>query len=316
MKRLFLALALVTVFSVIIYAEDDGNKIETSTDLDLQVSSLIEAKLGLSQSFVFPFLQGKGPLTQGNNIAMFLKAEISPVSVGGIAEINLTPAAFFVLSGGGQAGSGWNIPIADGLGLMKPENESDPLPRHVMVDGSALDGLVWRTWGAGTLQFDMAALFPGDWNHILFQIRQEFRYSAYTRAGIRDSWVFENDDGENKNGWAYNATYVVGYYMPRSPILDTIALMAELEKPLYNTPGGDIWGENLGKWTFSSLFNFSISPRFSTALALQMRTYRNNGTSNFQDKSYFFEDLELLSEGGQRRLLFYRAALIFNYKIR
>jgi hypothetical protein len=107
MKRLFLALALVTVFSVIIYAEDDGNIIETSTDLDLQVSSLIEAKLGLSQSFVFPFLQGKGPLTQGNNIAMLLRGEISPVSVGG-GSASSSESAKSMGGGGGSAASGVN----------------------------------------------------------------------------------------------------------------------------------------------------------------------------------------------------------------
>ena len=296
--------------------EDKDEKVETSTNLELQLSSKIEAKLSLRQSFIFPFLRGTGPLTQGNNIAAVLGAELTPVSMSGIAEINLTPAAFFVLSGGGQAGSGWNIPIANGIGLNKPENESASRPRRATIDGSAFDGLVWSTWGAGTLQFDLGAVLPGDWNHVLFQTRQEFRYSAYTRAGSLDSWVFEGDSGENKNGWVYNSSYVVGYHMPKSPVLDTIALMAELAKPLYNTPGGDFWGENLGTWTFSSLFNFSITPRFNTTLGLQMSTYRNNGTSKFRDDTYFYEDLELKSEGGQRRVLFYRAALVFNFKIR
>ena len=317
-KRILVMIVIAAFFSAAVYAQNDNEEdgIKASTNLEFQVSSRIEAKLGLKQSFTFPFLQGKGPLTEGNNIAAVLTAEATPISVNGIAEINLTPAAFFVLSAGGLAGSGWNIPIANGIGINKPENEAAPLPRKAVIDGSAFDGLLWSAWGAGTLQFDFAALFPGHWNHILFQTRQEFRYSAYTRAGSLDSWIFESDAGENKNGWTYNAAYILGYYMPLSPVLDTIAFMAELRKPLYNTPGGDYWGENLGRWTFSSVFNFAITPKFSTTLALQMRTHRNNGTSNFDDDSFFYQDLEIHNEGGQRRLLFYRAALIFNYKIR
>ena len=295
--------------------EDRERRIKTSTDVELQLSTEPAAKLALSQTFTFPFLQGESPLTRDNNISAVITAEVSPVSVNGIAELNLTPAAFFVLSGGGRAGSGWNIPMGDGIGLNIPENENDPLPRKATIDGRAFDGLLWSGWGAGTLQFDLGTVLPGDWNHVLFLTRQEFRYSAYTRAGAGESWVFENDDAENQNGWTYNATYILGYHMPLSPLLDTIALKAQLRRSLYDTSGGSFWGENLGYWIFSTLFNFSLTPRLNSTLALQMRTRRNHGTSNF-DHDYYYRDLEIRSGGGQRRLLFYRAALVLNYNLR
>jgi len=48
-----------------------------------------------------------------------------------------------------------------------------------------------------------------------------------------------------------------------------------------------------------------------------MHTRRNHGNRNFNlDSDYFYQDLPLESEGGQRRALFYRAALILNYKLR
>jgi len=289
---------------------------ETSTDLGLQISTLPEAKLTLSQGLTFPFLQGKGPLTIGNNINTVFRAEVTPISLNGIAEANFTPIAFFMLSGGGLVGSGWNIPsLGYGIGINRPADGSPP--REAEIDGSAFDGLFWKAWGAGTLQFDLAALVPGDWNHILFQSRQEIRYSAYTRAGPDDAWVFESDDAENKNGLTYHASYVLGYSMPLSPVLDTVAFMAEMRKNLYDTPGGDFWGESLGKWVFSGLFNFSIHPRFSTALAIQMLTSRNYGSSDFQtDRDHYYQDFELKTEGGSRRVLFYRAALLMNYKLR
>jgi hypothetical protein len=290
-------------------------EVESSTDLGLQISTRPEAKLSLSQGFTFPFLRGGSALTMGNNINTVFIAEFTPISMNGIAEVNFTPAAFFVLSGGGLAGSGWNMPLGYGIGINRPKEGS--LPREAEIDGSAFDGLMWKAWGAGTLQFDLAALVPGDWNHVLFQSRQEFRYSAYTRAGPDDAWVFESDDAENKNGLVYRASYVLGYSMPQSPVLDTVAFMAELDKSLYNTPGGDFWGENLGKWVFSGLFNFSVNPRFNAALALQMYTRRNYGTGNFEtDRDHYYQDFELKTEEGGRRVLFYRAALIMNYRLR
>jgi len=298
------------------WAEDEGAGIETSTDLQLQISSLPEAKLSFSQSFIFPFMRGQSPLTRDNNIATVLTAEVTPVSLNGKAEVIWTPAAFFLLSGGGLAGSGWNMPLGNGIGINRPEDENADLPRKAIIDGKAFGGLLWRAWGAGTAQFDLGAVIPGDWTHVLFQSRQELRYAAYSQAEPRESWVFEADFGENQNGWVYYANYVLGYQMPLSPVLDTIAFMAELEKPLYNTPGGDFWGENLGEWTFSGLFNFSLTKRFSTAFVLQLQTRRNYGSSNFDNVDYYYRDFELKDEGGQRRLLFYRAAMLFNYKIR
>jgi hypothetical protein len=288
----------------------------SSTDIEFQITSLPEAKLIFSQSFTFPFLQGSGALTKDNNITTVLSAEVTPVSMNGKGEFIWTPLAFFLATGGGQVGSGWNMPLGNGIGINRPENENDPLPRKAKIDGSPFDGLLWATWGAGTLQFDLGAVIPGEWTHILFQTRQEFRYAAYSRAENGQSWVFENNAGENQNGWNYYAQYILGYQMPQSPVLDTIAFMAELEKPLYSTPGEAYWGGNLGSWFFSTLINFTVHPRLSAALVIQTRTYRNHGSSNFRNSDYFYQDLPIKNEEGQRRLLFYRAALIFHYKIR
>ncbi|MCL2374145.1 MAG: hypothetical protein FWC65_02770 [Treponema sp.] len=314
MKRRIAMIFLIAFPIMAAAAEDDP---ASSAHIEIQLSSEPAAKLVLSQSFTIPFLQGSSPLTRGNNINTVFSAEFSPVSVNGITEINWTPAAFFVLSGGGLAGSGWNMPLGYGIGINRPDRDdpapADP-PRRSQVDGNAFDGLIWKAWGAGTLQFDLGAVLPGDWNHVLFQTRHEFRYAAYTRARAGESWVFENDFRENENGWRYRASYVIGYYMPRFPVFNLVAFMAELDKPLYSTRGGNFWGQHLGYWIFSCFFNFSITPRLNTILAVQMHTRRNHGDYNLNSTDYFYRDLELQSGG--RRLLFHRAALIINYRLR
>jgi hypothetical protein len=149
---------------------------------------------------------------------------------------------------------------------------------------------------------------------VLFQSRQELKYEAYTRADPHESWIFENDEGENQNGWNYYASYVLGYNMPASPVLNTIAFMAELNKSLY-TRGEESWGGDLGRWVLSALFNFSFTPRFNTAFAIQMRSRRNHGKYNLYNEDYYYKDLDLLSEGGRRHILFYRVAAIMSYKL-
>jgi hypothetical protein len=254
-------------------------------------------------------------LTKDNNITTAISAEVTPISLAGIGEISLQPAAFFIFSGGALAGSGWNMPLGNGIGIYEPEVMDADKPRKAVLRGDSFDGLHWHAWGAATFQFDLGAVIPGDWNHILFQTRQEFRYAAYTRAGPEDSWVYRNDDRENKNGWVYNASYVIGYQMPLVPVLDTVGFMAEMKKFLYNTPGGEFWGENLGNWVFSGLLNLSIHPRFDATLAVQMWTRRNDDRSVSENYDEFYQDFILNSEA-QRRLLFYRVALVLNYKIK
>jgi hypothetical protein len=306
---------VIAAFFVLCPVPVQADEIASSTELSLQISSLPEAKLSVTQSFTFPFLQGSGPLTSGNNIKTDITAEVTPVSMAGIANVIWTPIAFLEFNVGGKAGSGWNMVLGNGIGLNVPIEGTDPL--KFKIDGSPFDGLQWRAWAGGAFQFDLAAVVPGDWNHVLVRAYNEFRYSAYTRAGIHDPWVIEADDAENQNGWTYHLTTVLGYQMPLSPVLDFVGLMGEADFKLYNEPGEEAWGGHLPKWTISGLFNFSVTPNFSTTFIAQMQTRRNYGDSDFGNKDkIFYRDRKLMTNDGNQRLLFYRVALIFTYKLR
>ena len=306
-------------FPVFVHAADEG--ITASTDLVFQASSRPEAKIGITQSFIFPFLQGRGPLTSGNNIRTNLTVEVSPISLIGIGQLIWTPIAFLEINGGGRLGSGWNMALGDGIGINRPVGDpgSGPGPdgaRKAEIDGNAFDGIQWSAWIGGAFQFDLAALFPGPWNHVVFRAQYDLRYSAYTRAGNNDSWVFENDR-EYMNGWTMHPTMVFGYQMPLSPVLDFVGFMAEGDFNLYNIPGKEAWGGNLGRWTLSSVFNFSFTPQFSTMFAIQLRTKRNFMHTDFDNKDeYWYQDLKISNHYGNQRLLFHRVALAANLKIR
>jgi hypothetical protein len=312
---------LLAVVSAMVYTQENGD-FSVSTELGLQISSVPEFKALVIQDFTFPLLRGTGPLTAENNLKAVFTADFTPVSFNGALELTLTPLAFLQFTGGAKAGSGWHIKFfgADvyGIGINRPQGgDGVPKPRKSEVQGSAFEGLIWSAWGGGAFQFDLAALVPGDWTHVLFRSYHEAEYAAYTRASPEESWFFQADYGENQNGWIYNASYVLAYQMPLSPVLDTIAFMAEMRKNLYKSPNGNYWGEELGSWTFSSLFNFSITPALSAALAVQFHTRRNHGLTDLENKDlYFYQDLELMKNQGERRLIFYRAVVLLNSKLR
>jgi hypothetical protein len=303
-KLVFFTLLTVLV-SVAVLAEPSR-----STALNFTVSSIPEAKFGIKTNFTFPFLQGNSFLTENNNISIDLGAEISPVSLNGLTELVWTPVAFFQVVSGGRIGSGWNMRLFGaniygiGINRRRPDGTTE-------IDGTGFNGLLWSLKGGAVLQFDMAALFPGDWRHVVFHSYHEINYAAYTAAGSGDSWFFENDLGENRNGFNYYGNYLIGYQMPI--FLNMVGLMAEMNKYLYNTPGGELWGDSLARWTFSLLCNFTISDKWSAALLTQFRTMRNF-TPGTKDAD-FYQDRRM-SDSFSRRLEFYRVAAVMTLKLK
>ncbi|GHV64274.1 hypothetical protein AGMMS49587_16330 [Spirochaetia bacterium] len=288
-----------------------AKSVKSETSVSITASSLPEAQAALTQSWTFPFLQGEGALTGANNVRVGTSFEVTPVSIFGVGEVTWTPIAFLQLIAGGRIGSGWNIDMfggkSKGIGINHPNGDGT-----TAVIGSAFDGVIWNIRAAGLFQFDFAAIRPGDWHHIVFQTQHRIHYDAYSAASKTDSWYTANDDGENRNGFAYYGSFFVGYQMPI--FLDTVGLLTEVDKYLYGAAGGKDWGDGLGRWTFSVLSNFTVNKWFSAALITQFRT-RRNFTDATKDLA-FYQDRRIGDSGPKRHLEFYRVAVIANFKIR
>jgi hypothetical protein len=286
--------------------------VELSTNISLTVSSRPEAKLAISENITIPMFRGSSPFFSGNNLRISPYIDLTPVSTNAGFEAVLTPVAFLQAVTGGRIGSGWNIELfgsgINGIGINHAGDGG-----KAMVNGAAFDGALWSVYGGGVFQFDLAALLPGDWHHVVFRTYHEGRYSGYTAAGTGESWYFEADDGENRNGFRYYGSYLFGYQMPI--FLNMTGVMVEMEKYLYTVPGAAAWGDELGRWIFSALFNFTITKNLSAALITQFRT-RRNFTEGRQDDipDIFYQDRSIKSSD-PRYLTFYRVAAIVSFTL-
>ena len=310
--------------AVLICAVSPRAEAETGSrgELSVLMSSLPEAMLGFTRHFTVPFLRGDHFLTADNNIRISLGLELSPVSLYGLVDLVWTPAAFFELSAGTKPGSGWNIELAGepvyGIGINRPRAAAVPAagdgsPAAAEIDGAPFDGLHWNLHGGGALQFDLAALFPGDWRHVVFRSYHELNYRAYSRAAAGDSWIFLNDDGENQNGFNYYGNFLLGYRMPI--FLNTLGLLAEMDRCLYDVPGEADWGGDLVRWTFSGVFNFTLTRRIGAALLVQCRTRRNYRDGDRGNGRRYFYQSRTLDRDNPLRLEFYRVAAVMNFSI-
>ncbi len=325
--RAFIAAALVALLCVMPGFAGEGNDaggggsaevgpaesddIDGSLSLNLVATSRLEAAAGLTETITVPFMTGDGPLTRGNNVKFKLGVEVSPATVNGSLETVWTPAAFLELIAGASAGTGWNTPIADGLRMNTPgRDESGGLDGSAEYTGDSFSGMVWSAKGGAALQFDLAAVLPGEWNHVAFRTYHGLLYRALTSADGDESWLFKTNEGEERNGWNYYANYLIAWRMPAR--FDMVALLLEQELRLYDERGGDAWGEDLFRFTVGATGQYRIAERISAMLALQFRTRRNfEGSSGDND----FYQCRIIDGDDPRRIEFYRALISVAWKL-
>jgi hypothetical protein len=152
-------------------------------------------------------------------------------------------------------------------------------------------------------------VFPGDWNHVIARSNHEINYKGYTRAKANESWYYENDDGENCNGFNYYGNFLIGYQMP--VFLNFIALLAEADLYLYDMPNRSMWGDDKIRWTFSNILNFTITKQLSVTLITQFRTRRNFNEPDWKELYY---QNRTIDNSNRLRLEFYRVAAALTYK--
>ncbi|MCL2806303.1 MAG: hypothetical protein FWD26_10230 [Treponema sp.] len=302
------AILLLLPFLVLVQITAD---VKTDRELVLQISTLPEAKLGFTQNFIFPFLQGDSPLTQGNNIKLSFTTEATPVSMNAIFNTVLTPIAFLEFSAGGRIGAGWPVNMFGGDIYGTGLNLPDVFGYSTYVNNA---GLLWKAHIGGTFQFDLAAVFPGDWNSVVFLTYHEINYHGNTAAKAGQGWYYEDDDGENCNGFNYYGNFLIGYQMPI--FLDLVAFLVEMELYLYDTPGRSVWGDDRIRWTFSNILHFSITEQFGIAIITQLRTRRNFINYDERDKNapVVHYQNRILNTLNPQRLEFYRVAAAISYR--
>ncbi len=240
----------------------------------------------LEYSRTIPAFVGEGPFFSGNNLELSARAELSPVTVEAVGSATLTPIAFLKFQAGAAVGTGWTLGFV-GLAI-NPTANADPL------EEIPFGGALFRAWVSGTFQFDLAALLPGDWNHVVVQAVAKFEYRALTAADPGEAWLWQADAGMNFNGWRHLGTYVLGYQMPRK--LNFTGVMVETEAWLGDvrdySPMASGWGSDFVTMIVSPLANLAFDERNSLTFVLQLKSTQDWTDPTTQRRSFQQRDYE------------------------
>jgi hypothetical protein len=225
-----------------------------------------EIQLLLTHRVTVPFLRGSGPLSSGNNATFSFTGALTPVSTRFEARANLTPIAFLDFFAGAMIGTGWDIGLFNCMGL---NDDGTGVP-----ESSSFQGMVLKAWAGGTFKFDLAALVPGEWTHVVALLSPKLQYALFTGADRAEAWMWEADKGENFNGFKFYGTYFLGYQMPL--VLDMAGLLVETERNLgyvkdLDTEDPADWGSDYLQITVSPVFSFALSESSALFLLFQFR---------------------------------------------
>lgn len=283
--------------------EEPKSKVKYSTNINLVISYPWEGRLGVTETFKVPVLNLDNPFMRDNNIKFKLGAELTPVTIEGKFNVVWTPLAFLEVYGGASIGSGWKLLTWHGLSL----NQNKAGKTH-KIPVNFKKAFYSANFG-GALQFDLGAIVKSDWTHIIARMDQYFLYKGVTGVGPLDSWVIMDDNGENRNGFTYCASYVLGYQMPLP--MNMIAFRVETGKTFFKVPAGidkSTWGEDRVNMLFGPIISFKPIDKLSILLIAQWKTIRDYAPGELQK----FYQTRTLDKSKEDKVIFRRVGIVFD----
>lgn len=164
-------------------------------------------------------LVGQSALTKDNNLKLCADFQISPATLKPHAFVSCSPIAFLVFNAGVTLGTGWECLGNQGLASYNAASgKYDNL--------TPFKNFFYEFDVSATFQFDAAALWPGDWHHIVFMAAYDFRFSGMTSVADGNPWIWAADFPK-VNGANYYANIILGYQMPKKVSL--VGVQAEFE---------------------------------------------------------------------------------------
>ena len=282
----------VSVIAGICFAEEP---VETRMDLSFYASTRGEMQVNFLPQWKFPFLQGKTPLTEDNNIALKLDAALSPIWAGLTGDAVLTVFPFLSFRLGAMVGSGWNydlfgqVPLV-GLGMNRRTSADD---QNDGVIGNGFDGVVWDVHAGAMIQFDLAAFFPGDWYHVVMQFYNKIDYLAYTKAKGDELWYYLGDDGMNMNASRHSFDLFAGYAMP--VFVDLVGYQLSGTLPFYNVETGNSVRNRGYSLTHAFIINFKINKSWSIMTIVRVTNgFADPITSDYK-REWGFDRVQLIA---------------------
>lgn len=244
----------------------------------------IELRATGTYNYVIPVPFSDHPLVRGNTLTLSPALELTPITLRPKFDIAFSPVAFLIFYAGGSVGTGWNL---DAMGLKGLAVFDEATKDYESVTPFASYTHQW--WLEGLFQFDLAALLPGEWNHVVTQARYKFLYEGLWNAGgPQEFWRWQGTL-EKASGWQYYSQVVLGYQMPL--VLDMVGVQFEFEgyfDPHAFPDWAQEWNPTFMKVGISPVLSFKFNEKHSLLVQFRFRSRRSFATEVQPDTHDFY----------------------------
>lgn len=166
----------------------------------------VEARFIGKYEYTIPVPFGENSLVSGNMLTLGANIELTPLTIEAIGKIGFSPIAFLNFNAGVKIGSGWEL-----IGLQGVAEYNPITARYDSISPfSAAHNAVWIE---GVFQFDLAAVVPGEWNHVVFVAAYKTQYEQMLGVENKHPWLWQTI-GHKVNGLSYESSFILGYQMP------------------------------------------------------------------------------------------------------
>lgn len=257
----------------------------------------LEGRVTGNIQYKIPTPFGDNPLVSGNSLRIGSFLEFTPVSLASGLSFSFSPIAFLDFSAGASIGTGWDFIGLHGMATFNPVSTE--------YDGiTPFTAYRYDLWAQGLFQFDLAALMPGEWNHVVMVALYKIQNIGQTKGGADGNpWMYQTA-GEQVNGLKHYSSIILGYQMPL--LLQTIGVQTEFEgyynSNVYNASYAAMKGDftkisisPLAVLEFSSTDSLIIQPSFSSRRSFsETQSSASEGLLlSYAGREWFFNRLAL-----------------------
>ena len=260
------------------------------------IYSGVEARVTAKMDYKIPTPFGTNPLVKGNNVTISPALELTPVTIMPQLFVAFTPIAFLKFTASAKIGTGWDFIGIKGIGIFdSAETGYSSLP--------TFQNYFYEFRLSNLFQFDLGAIVPGDWTHVVTQATYEIMYSGLTGIANGTPWVWQSG-GEKVNGWNYYSQIILGYQMPL--VLQTVGLQFEFSGYYDDSSFDPVfaeWNPSFARVNinpicilkFNDKHSLSIQTRFSSrrGFSSSVGNDKTNFNLNYNGREWFFERVAL-----------------------
>ena len=163
-------------------------------------------RITANAEYLLPINFGDHWLFEESNILFQTSGELTPVTFRTQQSFIFLPVPFFELQTGFALGLGWNF------GSIISLYEYNQVT-HQYQKLSTFKNVCLEYFFKATLQFDLGAVLPGDWKHVLMIIDYKAFYRGLTNVAEDSIYTWQATKGLT-NGWQYDSNIIIGYQLP------------------------------------------------------------------------------------------------------